>query len=340
MNSDGSLTPLSSFPVSTAQNPRSLAAAGNYLLLSNGLDNNGNNGQIVLYKVDPQTGNLSKTSNFATSPNYVAMTPKGDFAYDSESGIAGYSTAGGTLAQLASSPYFYGELVNGNVNPLTPDRLLVDPSGKFLFASFYPANFRTPFGDFGVVPINNDGSLGSFPSGSPAQSCNIAGGLAVDPAKSGFTFAYESCGDPNFDTTFNILEFTVDSATGAITSKNSFTGTAASAGLATGLAVDSSGKWLIALDVNNDLMYVLAIDPATGALTQTHTFPTGHRPNSVVFDTSGKFLYVSNGDYPWYMTGGANTVSAYTFDASTGTATPLGSPYKTGASDTSLTIAQ
>src|SRR5581483_5529908 len=125
VNSDGSLTPLSSFPVSTAQNPRSLAAAGNYLLLSNGLDNNGNNGQIVLYKVDPQTGNLSKTSNFATSPNYVAMTPKGDFAYDSESGIAGYSTAGGTLAQLASSPYFYGELVNGNVNPLTPDRLLV-----------------------------------------------------------------------------------------------------------------------------------------------------------------------------------------------------------------------
>src|SRR5581483_4385979 len=169
-----------------------------------GFDNQSNNGQIVLFKLDPATGKLSQSSNFTTAPSSVALTPKGDFAYDSESGIAGYSTAGAKLNPLPTSPYFFGQSVNGNVSPLTPDQLLMDPSGKFLYGSFYPANFQTPYGDFGVMPINSDGSLGAFPSGSPMQSCNIAGGLAVAPTSNGETFAYESCGDPNFDTTFLI----------------------------------------------------------------------------------------------------------------------------------------
>jgi 6-phosphogluconolactonase (cycloisomerase 2 family) len=340
VNSDGTLSPLKGFPVSTAQNPRSLATGGNYLLLANGFDNNGNNGQIALFKIDSSTGKLSRSSTFATSPSFVALTPKGDFAYDSEAGIAAYSTAGGKLKQLPNSPFTYVQATNGNVNPLTPDHLLIDPNGQLMYASFYPANFRTPYGDFGVIPINSDGSLGGFSSGSPVQSCNIAGGLAVDAASSGNRFVYESCGDPNWDTTFNILEFTVDPATGAISGNSSFTGTATSGGLATGVAVDATGRWLVGLDVNNDEMYILAINPATGVLTQAQTVATGHRPNSVTFDSSGKFLYVSNGDYPLGMTGGDNTISAYSFDASSGTATPLsGSPYVAGASVTSLTLA-
>jgi 6-phosphogluconolactonase (cycloisomerase 2 family) len=125
-----------------------------------------------------------------------------------------------------------------------------------------------------------------------------------------------------------------------VTANASFTGTAKPGGLASGLAVDPSGKWLIGLDVNHDLLYVLSMNPNTGVLTQAHTFPTGHRPNSVTFDDSGKFLYVSNGDYPAAMGGGSNDVSAYAFDPSTGNATQLnGSPYPAGAGVSSLIIA-
>ncbi len=335
---DGSLSALSGFPLTTAQNPQSLAIASNYLLVGNGFSPGANNGQIALYSVDATTGMLTESSSFVTSPSYVALTPKATFAYDSETGIAGYSTAGGKLTPLPTSPYIYSGSANGNAVPLTPDRLLIDSSGKFLYASFYPATFNTPYGYFGVVPINADGSLGAFPSGSPAPSCNIAGGLAADAGPSGNTFLYESCGDPNSDATFRILIFTVDQS-GNILSDSSFTGAAKPGGLASGLAVDKSGKWLIGLDVNHDLMYVLAIDPTSGSLTEMNTVAAGHRPNSVTFDDSGRFLYASNGDYPTGRSGGSNNISAYAFDPSTGNAMPLAaSPFPAGTGITSLAI--
>ena len=337
MNSDGSLAPLTGFPFTTAQNPQSLVIAGNYLLVGSGFTPGGTNGQIALYSIDSASGRLTQTSTLVTSPSQVALTPKGDFAYDSESGIAAYSTAGGKLTPLPNSPYTYSGVANGNSIPLTPDRLLIGSSGKFLYASFYPALFNVPFGFFGVIPINGDGSLGAFPSGSPAPSCNIAGGLAAVAGSSENTFVYESCGDPNSDTSVRILIFTVD-LNGTITANSSFTA-AQAGGLSSGIAVDPSGKWLVGLDVNNDLMYVLSIDPSSGALRQTTTAATGHRPGSVTFDDSGKFLYVANGDYPIGRSGGSNDVSSYGFNPANGAVTALaGSPVPAGAGVTSLAI--
>jgi 6-phosphogluconolactonase len=110
------------------------------------------------------------------------------------------------------------------------------------------------------------------------------------------------------------------------------------------MAVDPSGTWLAALDVNNDQLLLFNIDPKTGSLTLAagHTFATGHRPNSAAFDKSGKFLFVSNGDYPWYLTGGSNDLSVYSFDPGTGSVTALsGSPYSSGGiSPSSIALVQ
>jgi 6-phosphogluconolactonase len=267
----------------------------------------------------------------------VAMDPKGQFAYDSETGIAAYSLAGQQISLLPNSPTFYGDTQN---NPLTPDQLKMDPSGQFLYASFYPSNFATPYGDFGVVMINPDGSAGAFASGSPAPSCYVGGDLAIAKAGSS-TFVYESCADINSDTNFNIDTFAVD-AQGGLTTGPAYKGT--KGGLASGMAADTTGKWLAAVDVNNDQLLVLSIDPKTGKLRlgAGHSFTTGHRPNSVAFDKSGKFLFVSNGDYPWFLSGGSNDISVYSFDPSAGTVTPLsGSPYPSGGtSPSSIRLAQ
>jgi DNA-binding beta-propeller fold protein YncE len=238
---------------------------------------------------------------------------------------------------LPNSPTVYGDPLN---NPLTPDQLKMDPGGQFLYATFYPSNFATDYGDFGVVTINQDGTAGAFASGSPAPSCYVAGDLAIAKEASS-TFVYESCADVNSDTTFNIDAFAVDSK-GALKTLPPYSG--ASGAMATGLAVDPSGKWLAALDVNNDQLLLLNIDPTTGSLTLAagHTFPTGHRPNSAAFDKSGKFLFVSNGDYPWYLTGGSNDLSVYSFDPASGSVTVLsGSPFPSGGtSPSSIALVQ
>ena len=337
VQADGNLAPLPSSPFSTVQNPRSLATDGKHLLVANGFDNNGLNGQLTLFAIDSK-GQLAQASTFATSPSSVAIDPKGNFGYDSETGIGAYSLANQQIGLLPNSPTFYGDPQN---NPLAADLLKMDPGGDFLYASFYPSNFATAYGDFGVVTLNSDGTAGAFAPGSPAPSCYIGGDLALarETAK---TFVYESCADPNADTAFNISAFAVDQKTGALTSLPSYTG--ATGGLATGMATDPSGQWLAALDVNNDQLLLLKIDPSTGALSlaHAHKFPTGHRPNSAIFDKSGKFLYVSNGDFPWFMTGGSNDISIYSFDPSTGIATPLkSSPTQSGGTTPgALTLVQ
>jgi DNA-binding beta-propeller fold protein YncE len=61
----------------------------------------------------------------------------------------------------------------------------------------------------------------------------------------------------------------------------------------------------------------------------------------VSFDRSGKFLYVANGDYPWYGGAGSNNISAYSFDPAAGTLQPLtGSPFSTGKAPQAIAAVQ
>jgi DNA-binding beta-propeller fold protein YncE len=133
----------------------------------------------------------------------------------------------------------------------------------------------------------------------------------------------------------------IDQATGNISSTNGFS-EPQGGGLAVGLAVDPSGKWLAATDIMNNNVHILAINPANGGLTESQSliFPTGTGPSAVVFDSTGKFLYVLNGGLG-SVGAGSNNISAYAFDASTGMLTAVsGSPYNVGQLPTAIVIAQ
>ena len=103
------------------------------------------------------------------------------------------------------------------------------------------------------------------------------------------------------------------------------------------MAIGGAGKYLyvgMSGTVNaNHSVSAFAIDPNTGALTQTtgSPFPTGNNPQGVASDPTGRFLYTANSQ--------DSTVSAFTIDSSSGALTPIsGSPYAESAAPAALAM--
>lgn len=342
INSDGTLSALANSPVTTAVPTYRLSAA-NHSLLVGGCNSDGTCG-ISLYSIASQNGALSPSSSASASGSFsVALDPSASSAYATGGTLAnptatlsGFSAAGGGLSELPGSPYLFS--ISNGTNPVTSGPIAVDPSGKFLYmGSITPQNQHTPAGSFGASLRNSDGTLSGF---STVSGCITAGSLAVAP-EPGTSLVYASCVD-DWSGMYWIACMIVDSTTGNPTSATGFVSPNQNE-LLLGVAADPSGKWLAATDVNNNLIHILSINPATGALndSQDHIFPTGGAPNAVAFDRSGNFLYVTNGGYAYSGLSGSNTISAYAFNPGTGMLTPLaGSPYPTGQSPTAIAVAQ
>ncbi len=87
----------------------------------------------------------------------------------------------------------------------------------------------------------------------------------------------------------------------------------------TSLAISPDGQWLFALDTDGTTLEEYSINASTGALTFINTYPVSGSATGIVTPTqvavapSGDFLVATLG------TGGANT---FTFDTTTGIATP------------------
>jgi 6-phosphogluconolactonase (cycloisomerase 2 family) len=92
---------------------------------------------------------------------------------------------------------------------------------------------------------------------------------------------------------------------------------------------DPSGKFLYVMDGN---IVVFQVDATTGALTQItgSPFKTGDVAIAAVIDATGKFLYAANNH--------ANTVSAFSVDATTGALSSLGTPIPVGPSPNDITM--
>lgn len=109
------------------------------------------------------------------------------------------------------------------------------------------------------------------------------------------------------------------------------TGALSSAGFAAGtsptaVAIHPSGKFVYAVNVNNDEITALSLDANTGALTPIagSPFPTNSQsPFAAAIDPAGHFLFVANAN-------GAN-VSVFAIDATTGALAEItGSPFPAG----------
>lgn len=92
-----------------------------------------------------------------------------------------------------------------------------------------------------------------------------------------------------------------------------------------GLAVDSTGRFLYAVDSETDTVRGFSISPTTGSLLPVggSPFAAGDKPSSVAVSVRG-IVFVTNES--------SGTVSVYALNSTTGTLTPTpGSPFKTGS---------
>ncbi len=333
INSNGTLTALSGFPMPTTIPAGHLSAAKHSLLLGG---SNNSTSQLGLYNIASGTGKLTfQSSTSSVMAPLGLVDPSAQFSYVPEgtpsinATLSGFAVGGGTFTPTPGSPYQYS--VSGGSNPVFAQMLQIDPDDKFIYMPLTLQFSGTPTGWFGVVARNSsDGSLSGFNGYS--AGCIGAGGMAAVP-ESGSTLVYSSCVD-QFSGAFWISAVSINQSTGTLTDLGAAWFDQPNTQAIYALAVDPSGKWLAGADKQNNMVHIMAIN-ADGSLSDSsnHDFPTGTNPISVAFDFTGKFLYIANQ--------GSNDVSAYSFDPSTGLLTPLpGSPYTVGQAPGSLAIAQ
>jgi len=262
-----------------------------------------------------RAGNLELAMTRGAAP--VKYTPR--FAYvanQNSDDVSAYSIDPGTgaLTAVAGSPFAAGN---------SPFAVAVSPSGKFAYA----ANHNT-----------NNVSAYTINAGTGALTLiqNFAAGVGprfvtADPSG---RFAYVAN-----DQSHNVSAYAIDASTGVLTeiSGSPFAtgGTAPQS-----VTVDPSGRFAYAANSGSDDVSAYAVDAGTGALTRIdadpgtpgiQNFPAGILPFNVTVDPSGKFVYVANA--------GADNVSAYTINASTGAlAEVAGSPFGAGSFPRSVTV--
>jgi 6-phosphogluconolactonase (cycloisomerase 2 family) len=282
---------------------------------------------IAAYSIDATTGALKAIPGSpyagALKASYVTVEPTGRFLYALDangslgiaaSGIDVYSidVATGALTVVAGSPF------PTDAGALS---MTIHQSGKFA----YTANVNS----MSVSAYALDTTTGAV---APVVGSPFAGGAypsSIATASGKFAYAANNGGD--------VWAYVIDAATGALTV---VAGGSFKAGLSpSSISVAASGKFAyVANNVSNDVS-AFTIDANTGVLAAVAGSPyaAGINPTSAATDPSGTFLYVANGNAAG--TPGANNVSGYVIDASTGALKPVpGSPFATDTLSTAIAI--
>jgi 6-phosphogluconolactonase len=190
-----------------------------------------------------------------------------------------------------------------------PTAAAIDPAGKFLFVTFtYQNGFTTAQpgpGGITVYPINSDNSLGT------PRSVNVG----RNPVGIAATGSYVYVTEQDSATTQNLMGFSVNSSTGALTPLPGVTinpTNVPSTGFASGTApwgviADKNAAHLYVTDQAGNTLIGYSI-AANGVPTQIGSAPAGVGPAGLTIDATGKYLYLANT--------GDGTIGGYTFGSS------------------------
>ncbi len=268
--------PLFANSTAVASNARFLYVSNSFI---NGLPNNGS--QIIGYSINSD-GTLTPLSEpspqfpFPVSIQGLATTPDGHFLYgaDNSGGIFAFRVDNetGVLALIPGSPFTSG------TNP----QLVVDPTGKFLYASD-----DDPPGGILAFTIGSTGALTPVP-GSPFTIPTITIIPNSEPfgivATGSFVYAALS-------TTNRIAAFSVNSRTGALTP---IRGPFSTGVVPTVLAW--AKNFLYVVNAFDGSISGYRIHPSTGVLTPIPGSPFGSDSGALAIDPSGKYLYSGRGN--------------------------------------------
>jgi 6-phosphogluconolactonase len=217
--------------------------------------------------------------------------------------------------------------------PLGLDNLVIDPSGRFLFAigthggvdtlTVDSASGALTYGSSYCLPTSGCVNEGSFPEAASVDPLDRY--VYVEYAE--FFFAPSS-----FQTKNWLIALSMDSKSGALSQVAAPVDIGA-APSNVWLAPDPSGKYLYVGPVGSNGIAAYGIDPADGTLTPVSgsPFAAGNGPGAAAVDPYGKDLYVTNSN--------SNDISAYAIDSESGVLTPIeGSPFPTGSAPSSIAV--
>ena len=287
--------------------------------------NSGSN-EVWTYTIQPGTGRLSLSARdevrarlapqgvaFTAGSSPVTYTPK--FAFVTGNTNYTVDASSGVLTPIPSTTTIGGRFV------------AVDPTNRFAYVAS---------GGNDVLGYTIDSTTGALTpiTGSPFAAGRGTQSVAVDPSG---RFAHVT----NFLDN-SVSGYIIDSTTGALAPVS---GSPFTAGFPASVAVDPTGRFAYVTNLAKGSVFGYTISPSTGALTVIpgSPFAAGAPPcsellpsgcdhfSSVGVDPTGRFAYVANR--------GANAVSGYIIDATTGALKPItGSPFATGTTATSVAV--
>lgn len=279
----GGFTSVTGGPVPFFANSFAVATRARFLYISNSFINGSpNNGsQIFVYSIDQANG---KIRQIAGSPFFLfpppisiqglATTPDGRFLYgaDASGNIFAFrlNKTTGVPTELHGSPFASG----------LNSQLVVDPSGKFLYATDDDV-----IGSVLAFAIDSTGALSPVP-GSPFVIASPKGvNLNTEPygiLDTG-SFVYVALSGTN-----HVAAFSVDTETGALTR---VPGSPFLAGNAASLFAIAH-NFLYVVNAADGTVSGYSINPGSGALTPVPGSPFGSGGGTLAIDPSEKYLYL------------------------------------------------
>jgi 6-phosphogluconolactonase (cycloisomerase 2 family) len=257
--------------------------------------------QIIAYREDPNSGVLTQISGSPYSVGVgacsVVLHPSGKYMYVANPGQGGTSEDDISLFTIATNGVLTEVTPRASLAPNAsqPQLLLMDPAGGFLYVMNAGSN--------NISVFSIDSGTGTLTQ--VANSPFLVGALPLNMqlAPSG-NFLYVSvASEPNG----LIVGFSVTGGQLALIGTTSTDGVNPY-----GLAISASGTYLYAAN-NNGISSSISVFTiaSSGALAPVQGSPisdgNSSNPIAMIFDPSGKFLYVANQ--------GSSNVAAYTIDS-------------------------
>lgn len=267
-----------------------------YSIAREGLSEADEQGSVIAYQIDPETGALSqlnRQSSMGAGPAHVSVDPHGRFLYVSNysaGNLASYPLSkDGRIGEAADVVHHEGSSINER-RQQAPYVHAANPSadGRFLYVS--------DLGTDKIMIYAVDEETGELsPAETPWAEVNPGSGPRH------FTFhpsqAYAYSVDELSST---VTAFRVDSETGVLDNiqrigmlPESFEEDS----WAADIHISPNGRFLYATNRGHDSLAIYSVDPDTGLLELIGHEPTrGGHPRNFAIDQYGEFLFMTNRD--------------------------------------------
>lgn len=256
-------------------------------------------GSVLLLHINNSTGAITTGARTPPVPGAsstgIALHTSKKFVFVANSGlnnVSVFNVAGdGSLTHSSDTAAGSG-----------PIGAVVDPAGQFLLVTNNLSD------NISVFQIDSGSGALTEVSGSPFFANHGPADILVTPSGK---FVYTMNPAIGMITAFSFTGGVLTQVTGS----PFFSGAGASA-----LTVDPGEKFLYAANTSDNTVSGFQIDATSGFLKPVQGSPfstvAGAGPSAIAIDTTGKFVYVAT-------QGSSFSIWAYTFDATTGTLTPV-----------------